>query len=136
MAEQLQRSTSNRVWSGVCGGIAEYFVIDATVVRAFFVIATIFSGGLFLLVYIALLVLMPHPARDLGSDATPPAASAEASSDRPARRREAAGWLLLVLGVLLLLANLGAFRFVQWQYVWPLVLIAIGMLLILRRSRA
>ena len=33
MAKKLYRSTENRMIAGVCGGIAEYFDIDATLVR-------------------------------------------------------------------------------------------------------
>lgn len=129
MPERLERSTTHRMWSGVCGGIAEYFQIDPTVVRGFFVIATILTGGLFLLVYIALLILMPLPGR------VAPGEAGSTAPDQSGRRREGAGWLLIALGVVFLLANAGLFRFVQWSYVWPLVLIGIGALLILQRSR-
>ena len=63
MPDRLQRSTTNRVWSGVAGGIAEYFQIDPTLVRVIFVIATILTGGLFFIVYIALIVMMPLPGQ-------------------------------------------------------------------------
>lgn len=151
MSERLERSTTNRVWSGVCGGIANYFQIDPTVVRAFFVIATIFTGGLFILVYIALIILMPLPGRRApGEPAPPEGATAEtaetaqavattatpASSEAADRRREAAGWFLVALGVIFLLANVGIFNFLQWRYVWPLALIALGVFIVVQRSRS
>ena len=43
----------------VAGGFAEYFNIDATLVRLFFVLTTIFSGGLDLLFYGVLSLLIP-----------------------------------------------------------------------------
>lgn len=147
MTNRLERSTTNRMWAGVCGGIAEYFQVDPTLVRAFFVIAALLTGGLFLLVYIALIIIMPLPGRPAigeqrpldaapGSDVTQHI-SAPPTSDLGSteRRREAAGWLLVALGVIFLLANVGVFRFIQWQYVWPLALIALGVFIVMQRSR-
>ena len=143
MHTRLERSTTNRMWTGVCGGIAEYFQVDPTVVRAFFVIATILTGGLFLLVYIALIILMPLPGHPAAADGTSggdttgtvSAPAPPPSPERAERRREAAGWFLVALGVIFLLANVGVFRFVQWSYVWPLALIAVGAYIIVQRSR-
>src|SRR5204862_5470599 len=63
MSPRLERSTRNRVIAGVCGGIAEYLAIDATVVRVAFVVATFVTLGLSLLAYIVLLILMPLPGQ-------------------------------------------------------------------------
>src|SRR6266568_4082377 len=63
MSTRLERSTTNRVVAGVCGGIAEYLQVDATLVRVFFVIGTIITGGLGLLGYIILIVLMSQPGK-------------------------------------------------------------------------
>lgn len=155
MPDRLQRSTTNRVWTGVAGGIAEYFQIDPTLVRVLFVIATILTGGLFFIVYIALIVLMPLPGQrgpfdsstttpPASGTATDPASSASLtpssmpyrhSPEAAARRREGAGWLLVALGVVFLLANAGAFRFVDFRYIWPIALIALGAFIVLQRSR-
>ena len=55
---KLYRSKDDRMLAGVCGGLAEYFKIDATVVRLLFVIGTVF-GGPGLIAYIICLILMP-----------------------------------------------------------------------------
>ena len=39
MKKKLYRSARERVLSGVCGGIAEYFDIDVTIVRLLWIIA-------------------------------------------------------------------------------------------------
>jgi phage shock protein C len=49
---KLYRSQSQRMWAGVCGGLAEYFHVDVTLMRVLFVAMTILSGGLGLLVYL------------------------------------------------------------------------------------
>ena len=58
--KKLYRS-SNRIVAGVCGGIAEYFDVDPTVIRVVFVILSLFSAGFpGLLLYIILMVLIPN----------------------------------------------------------------------------
>ena len=58
--KKLYRS-SNRILAGVCGGIAEYFDVDPTLIRVVYVFQSIFSVGfLGLLLYIILMVLMPN----------------------------------------------------------------------------
>lgn len=57
---RLTRSRNKKI-AGVCGGIAEYFNIDPTLVRIAFVIGTIASGGPFLLAYVILSFVMPKP---------------------------------------------------------------------------
>jgi phage shock protein PspC (stress-responsive transcriptional regulator) len=159
---RLERSNTNRVIGGVCGGIAEYLAVDATLVRVAFVLAGILTAGLWILAYIVLLILMPLPGQPAPfttptGAATPPAtdATARTESDSTAaaptapvpvdpavreaeaeRRRTAVGYLLIALGVVFFVNNAGAFRFVQWQYVWPLVLIGIGVLFLVQRVRS
>jgi phage shock protein C len=153
---RLERSTTNRVIAGVCGGISEYLAVDATLVRVAFVVMAFF-GGLGVLAYVVLLILMPQPGRP--APFTKPAASgtstditARVEGDSTAtqaptpvdpaaraveaeRRRAAVGYLLIALGVVFLLSNVGAFRFVQWQLIWPVVLIGIGVLFLVQRVR-
>jgi phage shock protein C len=149
VSERLERSRTDRVVSGVCGGIAEYLDIDAMVVRVVFVILGL--GGVGILLYFVLLNLMPNPGEPVafvqGADRTgaspdPQGAASASASVRhvtdPAegeRRRAGLGILLIGLGVLFMLGNLGLFRFFEWRDIWPLVLIAIGVFFIAQRSR-
>jgi phage shock protein C len=56
--KKLYRSQDERWLVGVCGGIGEYFDIDATVIRVIFVLTTfILGGGLW--IYIILWIIMP-----------------------------------------------------------------------------
>ena len=58
--KQLYRS-SNRIMAGVCGGIAEYFDVDPTLIRVVYLILSLFSAGFpGLLLYIILMILMPN----------------------------------------------------------------------------
>jgi phage shock protein C len=58
MNNQLTRSTNDRMISGVCGGLAEYFNIDSAIVRLVFVLAVL--SGISPLVYVVLWIVMPE----------------------------------------------------------------------------
>ena len=58
MQKKLCRSESDKKICGVCGGIAEYFDIDSTVIRLLWILATLFFGsGIFC--YIICVLVMP-----------------------------------------------------------------------------
>ncbi len=58
--KKLTRSR-NKMLGGVCAGIAEYFDIDPTLVRAVYAVLSVFSAGFpGLLLYIILLIIMPN----------------------------------------------------------------------------
>lgn len=57
MTKRLFRSEENKMLCGVCGGIAEYFNIDPTVVRLAWAIFCCTGGGV--LAYIIAAIIMP-----------------------------------------------------------------------------
>ncbi|QSX06274.1 PspC domain-containing protein [Sedimentibacter sp. zth1] len=59
MEKQLRRSSTNKKLAGVCGGIAEYFNIDPTLVRLGWVLFAFFAGG-GIIAYIIALIVMPE----------------------------------------------------------------------------
>ena len=58
MEKKLYKSETNRMLAGVCGGIAEYFNIDPTLVRLGWVVFCAL-GGSGLLAYIIMAIIMP-----------------------------------------------------------------------------
>lgn len=58
MKKKLYKSAVDKKLCGVCGGIAEYFDIDSTIVRLVWVIFTCF-GGAGILAYIIAAIVMP-----------------------------------------------------------------------------
>jgi phage shock protein C len=56
--QRINRSNSERIISGVCGGVAKYFGIDPTIVRLVWVFFTLF-GGAGLLAYIIAAIMIP-----------------------------------------------------------------------------
>ncbi len=66
MEKRLTRSAINKSIAGVCGGLAEYFNLDPTLVRVGYVLLTIFSAGFpGLLLYIILLIIMPEGPKQI-----------------------------------------------------------------------
>lgn len=61
MNKKLYKSNSNKIIEGVCGGIAEYFGIDATVVRLAWVIFSAMGGSGVLAYIIAALIIPRSP---------------------------------------------------------------------------
>lgn len=59
---KLTRSRSERVIAGICGGLAQYFGIDVTLLRII-TFLLIFFGGVSLWVYIVLWIIIPEEAR-------------------------------------------------------------------------
>lgn len=59
MSKLLRRSKDNRVLAGVCGGIGIYTGVDPVLVRLLWVVATLFTDGTGLLVYLIAWVIMP-----------------------------------------------------------------------------
>lgn len=59
--KRLQRSRINRTIAGVCGGIAEYYGWDPTVVRVAWIVLTLL-GGSGILLYLVMWLVMPDSA--------------------------------------------------------------------------
>ncbi len=56
--KKLYKSSTDKQLAGVCGGIAEYFNIDSTLVRLGWVLFSLL-GGSGLLAYIIAAIIMP-----------------------------------------------------------------------------
>jgi phage shock protein C len=55
---KLYRSRTNRKLAGVCGGLAEYFNTDATLIRVLFVLLAVL-GGSGIVIYLAMWIIVP-----------------------------------------------------------------------------
>ena len=64
MNKRLYRSNTNKMVAGVCGGIAEYFNVDPTLVRIAWVIASL-AFGCGLLAYLLCAIIMPSKSEIL-----------------------------------------------------------------------
>ena len=60
LSEQWSRPRHDRSLAGVCAGLAQQFEVSVTLLRLAFVLGFIFSGGIFLLIYVVLWLIMPN----------------------------------------------------------------------------
>ena len=71
--KKLTRS-SDRMIAGICGGIAEYFGWDVTILRIVYALATVFTAFAGVVVYIILWIVMPAKKHAHGIDLHAPPA--------------------------------------------------------------
>lgn len=58
--KKLYRSKTDKMFAGICGGLAEYFSVDATLIRLVWLLVVIFTGFVpGVLVYILALFIIP-----------------------------------------------------------------------------
>ncbi|MEK7848265.1 MAG: PspC domain-containing protein [Chloroflexota bacterium] len=135
MAKKLYRSATNRMIWGVCGGLGQYFDINPMLVRIVFVILA-FASGAGVLLYILLAILLPPG--DVPVPVSPegiPPGELDRASGELTRGAMAAGIILVAIGVVFLLSNLGLFWWFRWGSLWPVILIAIGVAILMGRWR-
>jgi len=93
MNGRLYRSRRDRVIAGVAGGLAEYLDLDPTIVRVLWAVLTLVSGGVLIVVYILMAIIVPEEPRFgersygmAGSSSAPgsPAPGASSASDESA----------------------------------------------------
>jgi phage shock protein C len=56
---KLYRSRTDRKLAGVCGGLAQYFNLDATLIRVLFIVLAVL-GGSGLVLYLAMWIIVPN----------------------------------------------------------------------------
>ena len=138
MEKKLQRDTNNKVIGGVCSGLANYFDIDASLVRLLFAFMFLCASAGFWL-YIILWVVMPagqgiqaEASSFVSSDET-----TEVSSETPSEGLKTskskgslvAGLILIGIGAMGLLNRY--IPEINWDTAWPVLLIVVGLLLII-----
>lgn len=143
MEHRLYRSRADRMISGVCGGLGEYLGLDPTWIRLAFLAVTL-AGGAGILIYILMLIIVPENPNQLPttqsslviSEQQPGADSAAPEAER-SRNAMIFGAIIIVTGLVLLLRNLGLglFEWFDGDFLWPLLLIAGGGLLLWRYIR-
>lgn len=131
--ETLERSDTNKVVAGVCGGLGTFLGIDPTIIRWAFVLFTVF-GGSGLLVYLILWLLIPSPSGAL-IDKKDLQKGVEKMKEYTNQHNpnKLLGLGLLVLGVVFLLDNLG-FHFYYFRNFWPLLIVGLGIYILYKND--
>jgi phage shock protein PspC (stress-responsive transcriptional regulator) len=150
---RLTRDTQHAVLGGVAAGFGQYLQVDPVLARLAFVLLA-FVNGLGILFYLVCWLLMPRA--DAAGAATPVGTAATAGFETlreagsqiaaevrqgvpdPASAQLAIGSVLIVAGSLILLHNLGWLHWPDWmrfETLWPLLLVALGVGLVLKSRR-
>jgi phage shock protein C len=59
-SKTLVRTRDGRILAGVCSGLAEYFGLDANLIRVIVAVLTVFTGGVGALAYLAAWIVIPE----------------------------------------------------------------------------
>lgn len=126
---------------GVCAGIADYFDMDVTLLRVMFVVLTLLSGGGLLILYLALALIMPvgdvpvstkSAATEVNDKET--AAGMDKNYHNGGNTRNFVGLGLILFGVWLLLGQFfPTFFLLRWEFIWPILIILLGVLVAIKR---
>ncbi|EHQ88145.1 PspC domain-containing protein [Desulfosporosinus youngiae] len=140
MPERVYRSVRNKMIGGVCGGLADYFRVDVTLVRLIALVA-LFAGGVGFLAYLAAWVIIPiNPEEEDVKDVVPDVNEESREFRKPENherhdnRTKIAGAILIVVGAVFLLESWFPYWF-DMSKMWPLLLIFIGLFVIVRGGR-
>jgi phage shock protein PspC (stress-responsive transcriptional regulator) len=133
MEKKLQRDTNHKVIGGVCAGLANYFDMDASLLRLLLAFMILFAGTGFWL-YIILWIVMPA-----GNGFQPTAETIDAVMNDASPNPQINKGSLVVGLILIGLGALGLIhRFVpafNWQMVWPIILIVLGLVLLIPKDK-
>ncbi len=125
----LYRLSSSKVIAGVCAGLARHFKMDTTIVRLIFVFLAVFAlGGV--IAYIVLWIVLPEAPVDgeVFVSESPDNQDVTAVNDGKGKGQLVIGLTLISIGALFLItAFIPRFNVLD---LWPVVLIAVGILLL------
>lgn len=123
--KRLYRSLQDRWIAGVCGGVGEYLNVDPLLIRLLWIFLILF-GGAGILFYIVAWIMMPlNPNQEV--------------TVQTRNTRHVFGILLILIGGIILISNLGLLPIFNWFDWWDIfswgtiisiLLIVIGILLI------
>jgi len=89
--DRLYRSRDDRMLAGVAGGVAEHLDADPSIIRVVWAILVFLTGGLALLVYIVMAIVVPE--RPVDTSAPMPGAAAGDAAEQSSEPIPAGGWV-------------------------------------------
>ena len=141
---RLYKSSGDKMISGVSGGMAEYFGIDPVFVRLGWIASVFLTGGISILIYIAMIFVVPKRAynhtatSDVGEDGGQAVIESDGTeSQRRERNRYFLGVGLVLAGVALLVYNMNFYilRTIDWGILGAMAVIGVGIALLIAAMR-
>ena len=137
MKNRLSRSETDKKIAGVCGGRAEYFEIDSTIIRLIWVISiAVYGTGL--LVYIIAAIIMPtkgeidtklnmHQDSDEVNEQKNDASDGNFDKEKT---RNLFGYVLIIAGAILISKRFLVLKWLSFKFLFPIVLVILGILIL------
>lgn len=147
---RLYRSTRDRVFAGVAGGLGDYFKVDPIIFRIGFIALTI-GAGIGALVYLLLWIFVPESKKPFnpffndmenpfeqqqGNTTNTPGNDPMGGFPPPKPKKDSGLWggvMLITIGGLFLISNF--VPHIDFGDLWPVILIAVGAMLILNMNK-
>ena len=145
--KRLFRPREGRILFGVCQGLAQYFDIDPALVRLVMIILAIW-GGIGFILYIIGIFVIPDEETQPGEKKKEPEMNDKVKEKVQSavseikqnvtrqttwRGEQIFGLIVLLIGLIFLFQNF--FPWFNFGHYWPLILIAIGLIILSARSR-
>lgn len=145
--EKLYRSRLDRVLFGVCGGLANYFDIDSTLIRIIFVLLFL-ANGIGIIGYFILALIIPEDPREKEAGNRQENArefveevgkktkeiASEVTGRKAGNSREILGFIVIIVGLFLLVSQFFPMHWIRWNLIWPALLVVAGIYLISKQK--
>ncbi|HEY8499570.1 MAG TPA: PspC domain-containing protein [Clostridia bacterium] len=136
MEKKLYRKTHDRVFGGVCSGLAEYAQVDKGLLR-FLTVVAILVTGVFpgLIAYIVCVLIIPTEEAVFkdGMYRETAGERSEQTRSNPENTRMIIGIALILIGAITLAKLL--FDWVDFRYAFPAALVVLGAVLVYQNRR-
>ena len=146
--KKIFRSIDDYMIAGVCGGLADYFKIDSSLIRIIFVLL-ILSGGSGILIYFILWLVVPkkegiekeinreEKIKEFAEDVKDRAKSMakeikiDTKIKKPRKNINILGIILVMVGIVAVWNQISPIT-IQWNLFWPGLLILVGILVLFK----
>lgn len=126
---KIYRSSTNKIIAGVCGGFGEYFNIDPTIIRLFWVLLSI--NGIGILAYFICAIVIPEGNGTIYYDSN--------SSSNYKNSAIFVGIVLIIIGCTMLVKKIWPWFNMKWfnftKY-WPILLVIAGLYIIYNQKKS
>lgn len=136
MVRKLYKSSKDKVLAGVCGGVAEYFDIDPTLVRLAWVLISL-TWGIGIIGYIICAIIIPERPSILNANSTIEGELNENEQNNfnaknNDKNRLVFGGILIIIGSVLLIKKF--FYWLDFENIWAMLLVLTGIYLLVKKS--
>lgn len=151
---KIFRSIDDYMIAGVCGGLADYFKIDSSVIRIIFALLAI-SGGSGVLIYLILWFVIPKEngiekeinqeekikeftddvkskAKSIAKELNNKSSILESKLFKKGKKINIFGIILILVGIIFVWNQIAPIQ-IEWNFFWPGLLILIGILILFKR---